>query len=233
MQWLCIPEQKLIELTKGSIFEDNTGEITKVREKFSYYPEYIRRYKIAYCWEQIDEVRIIPLDFRRGNIIGGNVILSRVLENIVRLTYLYNRCYYPGYLKWFGYRFSEMPIVASDIESLILQCYKTDNIDIIMKNLKEIIEILIDEHNNQNISVAKLKESPTGRNFFNYSVCHISKEILETLPENMQQLGIGGSCDLWITNSDILIWAEKYKQFEELYKNNYFNERSGIGDMMI
>ncbi len=231
--WLCIPEQKLIELTRGRIFEDNIGEITKVREMFSYYPEYIRKYKIVYCWDQIDEVRLIPLDFKRGNVIGGNVILNRVLENVVRLTYLYNRQYYPGYLKWFGYKFSELSVIASDIEKYILQCYKTDDIDIIMKNIKKIIETLIKEHNNQRISMAELKESSTGRNLFNFTVNHIGRDILETLPENMQQLGMGGSCDLWITNADILIWAEKYKQFEELYKNNYFNERSGVGDMMI
>lgn len=233
-EWLCIPEQKLIELTKGKVFDDKIGDITQVREKFKYYPEHIRRYKMAYCWEQIDDMNLISLDYKRGNLIGANVILNRIIENIVRLTYLYNSQYYAGYLKWFGYKFSELSVIASEIEQIILETYKEIEIDVIIKNLSTIIDIILKEHNRQSITTElATRKNLVGRGLSQISVRHFSDEIKKTLPDNMRSLGISGSCDQWITNGDELIWAEKYMQFKKLYENNYFNERSGVGDLII
>jgi hypothetical protein len=59
VEWLCIPEQKLLELTRGKIYEDPIGEITKVRKNFSYYNEDIWKYKMLYCWGELSDFSLI------------------------------------------------------------------------------------------------------------------------------------------------------------------------------
>ena len=46
-EWLTVPEQSLAESINGEIFFDNYGEVTKIRETLSMYPEDIRRKKLA------------------------------------------------------------------------------------------------------------------------------------------------------------------------------------------
>ena len=46
-EWLTVPEQALAEATNGVVFFDNFGEVTKIREALAYYPEDVRRKKLA------------------------------------------------------------------------------------------------------------------------------------------------------------------------------------------
>ena len=47
MQWLSIPEHSLAEAVNGRLFFDRYGEVTAVRERLAFYPETVRRKKLA------------------------------------------------------------------------------------------------------------------------------------------------------------------------------------------
>lgn len=46
-QWLTLPEQALLEATDGAVFFDALGEVTRIRERLSRYPEDVRRKRLA------------------------------------------------------------------------------------------------------------------------------------------------------------------------------------------
>ena len=46
-QWLAIPSSALAEAVNGEIFFDGYGEVTRIRERLAFYPEDIRRKKLA------------------------------------------------------------------------------------------------------------------------------------------------------------------------------------------
>ena len=46
-QWLTVPEHALAEATNGRVFFDGYGEVTRIREGLSAYPEDVRRKKLA------------------------------------------------------------------------------------------------------------------------------------------------------------------------------------------
>lgn len=46
-EWLNIPESCLLEAVNGEIFEDNFGEVTKIRQRLAFYPDDIARKKLA------------------------------------------------------------------------------------------------------------------------------------------------------------------------------------------
>ncbi|MDZ5254104.1 DUF4037 domain-containing protein [Clostridium sp. LIBA-8841] len=233
LEWLCIPEQKLLELTRGNIFEDKIGEITNVREKFKYYDDEIWKYKLLYCWDEISYLELIPLCFARGDEIGGKICLNRVIENIIRITYLYNKTYYPGYLKWYGYEFSKLPKIAKDIEENIKLCQESSDINIIMNNIRSIIEVLLKTHNEIGITeTLNIENSKTNRGLCNISVGNVTNSIEKSLSEKFKALGVRGACDQWITNSDLLVWSENFTELKRIYENKTL-DRSGIGDMIV
>ncbi len=47
LQWLTVPEQNLLEVTNGEIWQDNGGRMTAVREKLGRMPEDIRLRKLS------------------------------------------------------------------------------------------------------------------------------------------------------------------------------------------
>lgn len=234
VEWLCMPEQKLLELTRGKIFEDPAREITRIRESFSYYNAEVWKSKILYCWEQISDLEIIPLCFARGDEIGGRICLNRVLEQIIRLTYLYNKKYYPGYMKWFGYEFLRLPILAKEIESPIKACQCATTVDVIMDRLKSILNSLLKVHNALQVTpYVNLESSKTGRGLCDISVRPICEALEERLPERIKGLEIRGGCDQWIRDGDLLIWSEKFTKFKEMYENHKWHPRDGVGDRII
>ena len=46
-QWLSLPEQALAEATNGALFFDNLGEVSRIREALRFFPEDIRRKRLA------------------------------------------------------------------------------------------------------------------------------------------------------------------------------------------
>ena len=45
--WLTLPEQALAEATNGELFFDNWGEVSRIREQLAFFPEEIRRKRLA------------------------------------------------------------------------------------------------------------------------------------------------------------------------------------------
>ncbi len=46
-QWLTLPEQALVEATNGAVFFDEYGEVTRIRDALRYFPEDVRRKRLA------------------------------------------------------------------------------------------------------------------------------------------------------------------------------------------
>lgn len=234
VEWLCIPEQKLLELTRGKIYEDPIGDITKVRKNFSYYNEDIWKYKMLYCWGELSDFSLIPLCYKRGQMISGKIILSKVIENIIRIVYLYNKKYYPGYMKWFSYEFCSLPILGKSISSKIEKCFKEEDVNKIIEILEDIFKELLEVHNALGITDhVEFSTSISGRGLVNISVRNVYRELEEKLSAELKQLSVRGSCDQWITNSDILLWSEQFTKLQDIYTTSKALIRDGIGDMIV
>lgn len=234
IEWLCIPEQKLLELTRGKIFEDSVGEITEVRKDFQYYNENVWKYKMLYCWREIHNFALIPLCYKRGQVISGKIVLSRVVENIIRLVYLYNRKYYPGYMKWFSYEFYRLPVLAKDIGVKLEECLAAEDILKIVSIIEYIAVELINEHNKLRVTpYVEFDKNISGRGLVNISVWNVCRMLQENVTSELKHLNIGGSCDQWITNCDILVWSEQFMKVKDMYLNNKTHTRDRIGDLIV
>ena len=122
--WFNLTEADLFHVTKGKIFVDGEGDLTRLRKEFSYYPEIIWRKKIADWLVYITghgvyniKRGLIRKDFASANIYYG-VTLKRVLE----MGHLLNRSYAP-YNKWLYRNFKTLNNLSAEVIPLLENQY--------------------------------------------------------------------------------------------------------------
>ena len=131
LDWLTFPEQKLLSITSGKIFDriniygdcnststssivsdkevskDATG-LDEVRCLLAYYPSDVWYYIISATWSRIEnESHLVGRTNGVGDELGCSILVSRVVRDVMRLLFLYHRQYAP-YPKWFGSAFKQL-----------------------------------------------------------------------------------------------------------------------------
>lgn len=108
LDWLTIPEQRLLTVTGGRVYHDGLGELEPVRARLSYYPRDVWLYLLAAQWGRIgEEEAFVGRSGDVGDELGSQVIAARLVRDIMKLCFLMERKYAP-YSKWIGTAFSEL-----------------------------------------------------------------------------------------------------------------------------
>lgn len=122
-QWFSLPEYGLLEATNGEVFADPYGRFTAIREKLRYFPENVRRKKLAGHLllmgqaGQYNYGRCVA----RGETAAAQLAVFEFAQSALHSVYLLNRAYMP-YYKWSfrGLRnLSRLKELAVDLEYLI------------------------------------------------------------------------------------------------------------------
>ena len=124
--WFLLPETHLAAATNGRVFEDNSGEFSRIRQKLlNFYPEDVRRHRMA-CRAvtmahegQCNYSRML----RRGDTVAAFMALGRFMEAACSMIHLLNRRYTP-YYKWAWKSLATLPKLreAADALQRISQC---------------------------------------------------------------------------------------------------------------
>ena len=125
--WATTPQQKLLELTAGAIFVDDTGEITRFREVLAWYPDDVWRLILAGAWKAISQLE--PFVGRCGEVgddLGSHLVAMRLIRDQMRLAFLLERRYAP-YAKWFGTAFDRLGIAPLLTPSIDRARYARDS----------------------------------------------------------------------------------------------------------
>jgi hypothetical protein len=105
--WLTLPEQKLLTITSGPVFNDEVG-LEAQRQRFQYYPQDVWLYLLASGWTRIgQEEHLMGRAGIAGDEIGSAIIAARLTRDLMRLCFLMERVYAP-YPKWFGTAFQQL-----------------------------------------------------------------------------------------------------------------------------
>ncbi len=111
--WLTLPEQRLLEVTAGRVFRDDTGEITRIRKDLAWYPDEVWRYRMAAQWQRIDQLE--PFVGRCGELdddLGSQLVAMTLVKDVMKLAFLMERRYAP-YAKWLGTAFGRLELAES------------------------------------------------------------------------------------------------------------------------
>jgi Domain of unknown function (DUF4037) len=100
--WLTIPQQRLLGVTRGAVYHDETGDLTNVRAQLRYFPTELRVWMLACQWRRIwSEEPLVGRAAQVGDETGSRLIASRIVRDLMRLHFLLAGEYWP-YAKWFG-----------------------------------------------------------------------------------------------------------------------------------
>ncbi len=114
LRWLRLPGDLLAEAVNGEIFEDNEGEVTRLRESLmTGYPEEVRRKKLAGTVS--DMAKTGQYNYARamlrGDAVTAAIALSEFAKNAFRTIYLLNGRFAP-YYKWLRNGAEGLPILG-------------------------------------------------------------------------------------------------------------------------
>ncbi len=106
-EWLTLSEQKLLGFTSGAVYRDDVG-LQEARDRFSYYPHDVWLYLMAAGWTRIgQEEHLVGRAGSVGDELGSAIIGSRLVRDIMRLSFLMEKQYAP-YPKWLGTAFRRL-----------------------------------------------------------------------------------------------------------------------------
>ena len=100
-QWLTLPEQALLEATNGAVFFDDWGEVSRIRETLSYFPEDVRRKRLAgqlLLMGQAGQYNH-PRCLAHGERAAARLAAHEFVKSALSAVFLLERRYQP-YYKW-------------------------------------------------------------------------------------------------------------------------------------
>lgn len=116
-QWLTVPEQALAEATNGTLFFDNYGEVSRIREALKFYPEDIRLKKLA--GNLLLMAQSGQYNYRRcldhGEEAAAQLAVFEFVNSANSVIFLLNKVYKP-YYKWSFRALRALPLLSLEAE---------------------------------------------------------------------------------------------------------------------
>ena len=150
-QWLTVPEQALAEATNGCLFFDNYGEVSRIRQGLAFFPEEIRRKKLAghlLLMAQAGQYNYMRC-IRHKEPAAAQLSVCEFVKSAMAAIFLLNRRYQP-YYKWSFRAMRELPklsLLAELLEYLLTtdnqEPLREDKYDTIEGIASDVIEELI------------------------------------------------------------------------------------------
>ncbi|MGX8698913.1 MAG: DUF4037 domain-containing protein [bacterium] len=117
--WLRLPQEALAESVNGEVYFDNYGEVTRIRERLRFYPEDIRRKKLAAAlllMAQSGQYNY-PRCLAHGETGAAQLAIGAFVEAAMGVIFLLNRRYLP-YYKWRFRALRTLPLFFEEAERL-------------------------------------------------------------------------------------------------------------------
>ena len=213
--WLTTPQQRLLEVTRGAVYHDDAGELTKTREALAYYPDDVWRWLIGCQWLRISqEEAFVGRTAEVADELGSAVVASRVGRDLMRLWFLFNRTYAP-YSKWLGSAFARLPnsapLGAALSDALAARDYPTREAALVRA-----YEIVAARHNELGITEPV---DPAVREYWGrpFTVLH-SERFAEACGVRMGVDGPFGAVDQWVDSTDVLSYPAHFRRLRALYE---------------
>ena len=154
--WFAVPEYGLLEATNGTVFADPYGRFTAIREKLRYFPEDVRRKKLAghlLLMGQAGQYNYVRC-LKRGETAAAQLAVFEFVQSALHSIYLLNRAYMP-YYKW-SFRglkdLTRLNVWAEDLEYLISSGNTPDEAKTKTETIERICRAVADELRLQGLS---------------------------------------------------------------------------------
>lgn len=124
-EWFAVSEPALATATNGAVFDDPSGEFTKIREGLlSYYPREVWLKKLAESLARAAQAGQYNYAraMKRGERVAAELALTEFVKETMQIVYLLNKKYAPFY-KWMHRGMKELA-VGSEIGDMLALLYQ-------------------------------------------------------------------------------------------------------------
>ncbi|MHA2105974.1 MAG: DUF4037 domain-containing protein [Candidatus Hodarchaeales archaeon] len=225
VDWLIIPEQKLLEFTSGKLFRDDLGELTKYREKLKFYPDDVLRFKLIGCWDYINqEAPFIGRTGGKGDDLGSRIITTRMVKMLIKIAYLLEKKY-PPYSKWLTHGFDLLPNIEQ-LKILLERALTTSNWREREDCLCEAILILIEKQNKLSLTkpLSLKPEQFHGRDIKIIEIEIVVKALSGEIDLDSNSLSQIGGIDQFIDNTLILSSSSEARKIIGIYDDVFMKK---------
>jgi Domain of unknown function (DUF4037) len=205
LDWLSLTGQSVLEVVAGAVYQDQTGELTRLRDALVWYPDEIWRYVVACDWQRIDHQ--LPLMGRagaRGDELGSRTIAARIVDVAVHLAFMLSRAW-PPYSKWRGTLFGQLsgcPAISRDLSMVLDARHWKDRQTALSDGLTGLVRL----QQEAGLPVPSSAVEP----FWDRPFVHLNRSLvpalLEDLRPHVRALPVGvGSVEQQTDNVDVLL----------------------------
>ena len=219
LDWLTTPEQMLLELTRGAVFHDDTGDLTGVRRQLAYYPHDIWLWLLACQWHRIAQEE--PFVGRTAEVdddLGSRIVAARLARDVMQLCFRFERTYTP-YPKWFGTAFARLD-AASEVGPALTRALNADVAKDREAGLIDAYEAVARRHNALGVTDPV---EPQARMFYDRPFRVIGAErfvdatVQRVTDPRLRALPLIGSVDQWSDNVDVRAHLAVFRRSAALY----------------
>ena len=108
LDWLTMPQQRLLEATAGAVFHDGLEELEPVRKALEWYPDDVWLWLLGCQWHRLaEEEAFVGRTAEVGDELGSRIVATCLVRDLMRLCLLLERRYAP-YAKWLGTAFARL-----------------------------------------------------------------------------------------------------------------------------
>lgn len=223
VEWLILPQQKLLEFTAGRVYHDGLGELEQIRARLAYYPHDVWLYLMAAQWQRISQQEpFVGRAAEAGDELGSRLVAVTLVRDVMRLCFLLERRYAP-YTKWFGTAFSRLAAAPVLIPPLMGALGATSWQER-ERHLCTAYEAVAHLHNRLGIT-APLAEHVSFFHNRPFRVIHgerFAAALLDAIEDQevralVARVGLIGGIDQVTDNVDVLSNPERYVTFRALY----------------
>jgi hypothetical protein len=204
-EWFSLTEADLFHVTRGQVFYDGPGELTRRRERFAYYPEPIWRKKLAdWCVFLTGHgVYNINRARQREDWPTASIYLGVALKRVLEIGHLLNRTYAP-YNKWLFRSFQRLPAFCPTAAPLIERISTTADWEEKCLDLIRVNIAINDELHHQGLTRIYYSSSgaPEVGEAWLYFLYDAAVELYHSIPEPL----------IWGRFNDVEKWEEVVKE---------------------
>lgn len=150
-QWLALEESKLAEATNGSVFRDDLGVFSRIRQQLlNYYPAEVYLKKLVKAVHLVSQTGQYNFQraLKRGDEKTASLTLHRFSDSVTELVFLLQRTYAP-YYKWVNKKMSQLKTLSTLGED----CYQIQKSFAtggeVIPQVEEVVAKIITELHNQ------------------------------------------------------------------------------------
>lgn len=206
LDWLLMPQQRILEITSGPVFHDGRGELGATRAVLEWYPEQVWLWLLACQWQRISQAEaFVGRTAEVGDELGSRVVTARLARDLMGLCFLAERRYAP-YAKWLGTAFAALD-AASDVGPALERALAAPDYPRREQSLADAYEAVARRHNELGITAPV---DPTTRRYHGrpFRVLHAERFVAACREQVddpfLQQLPLVGSIDQFVDSTEIL-----------------------------